>query len=241
MSSMKNYKSLVKQTFLYITRALSEGYTLNKVNKDLRKLVNSYPGLNKNERYSIYREVYVLIRATRHSENWEKKIAKRETYDDVLRVIRKADKNVKLRAKKAMTRASLNGSENVFFMCSIHNKCRELHKPYQGQIFVDRFWRSKVSGKEYYSVLSYIKNHKTMTVQEAMQEPIWLVTADYCKHYFIPLDTGTVLHNSARKIAEGYKKTVKKYTPEEYYSVRSKIYESMDKIHPCKEFKKKYM
>lgn len=235
---MKNYKSLVKQTFLYITRACSEGYSLNKVSKGLRNLVNSYPGLNKNERYSIYREAYVTVRAIRHSDEWYKKLAKRETYDNILRVIRKADKNVKLRAKKAMTRASLNGSNNIFFMCSIHNKCRELHKPYQGQIFVDRFWRGKVSGKEYYSVLSYIKNHKTMTVQEAMQEPIWLVTADYCKHYFIPLDTDTVLHSSARKIAEGYKKTVKKYTPEEYYSVRSKVFEAMDKEYPCNEFKK---
>lgn len=238
MTSMKNYKSLVKQTFLYITRACSEEYSLNKINKGLRKLVNSYPGLNKNERYSIYREAYVTVRAVRHSDEWYKKLAKRETYDNILRVIRKADKNVKLRAKKAMTRASLNGSNNVFFMCSIHNKCRELHKPYQGQIFVDRFWRGKVSGKEYYSVLSYIKNHKTMTVQEAMQEPIWLVTADYCKHYFIPLDTATVLHSSARKIAERYKKTVKKYTPEEYYSVRSKVFEAMDKEYPCNEFKK---
>ena len=238
MTSMKNYKSLVKQTFLYITRALSEGYTLNRSSKELRKLVNSYPGLTRNERYYIYREAYVTLRAIRHYDEWEKELSKRKHYDNILRVIRKADKNVKLRAKKAMTRASLNSSDNVFFMCSIHNKCRKLHKPYQGQIFVDRFWRSKVSGKEYYSVLSYIKNHKTMTVQEAMQEPIWLVTADYCKHYFIPLNTSTVLHNSARKIAEGYRKTVKKYTAEEYYSVRSKVYEAMDKMHPCKEFKK---
>lgn len=235
---MKNYKSLVKQTFIYITRALNEGYSMNKINKGLRNIVNSYPGLNKNERYMIYREAYVLCRASKHSDEWYKKLGKRETYDNILRVIRKADKNVKLRSKRKKTRASLDEKNNIFFLCSVHNKCRELHKPLQGKIYVDRFWRTKVSGDEYYAVLSYIKNHKVMTVQESMQEPFWLTTADYCKHYFIPIPTGTVLHNSVRKIAEGYKKTVKKYTPEEYYSVRSKVFESMNRIYPCKEFEK---
>lgn len=236
---MKNYKSLVKQTFIYITRALSDGYSMNRIGRDLRYLVNEYPGLKKAEKYNIWRKAYLTCRAGRTSGNWEKHISKRETYDGILKEIRGAFNNKYLRDKKEATRASLDNSNNIFFLCSMHQKCRELHKPYQGQIYVDRFWRTKITGSKYYAVLSYIKNRNIKTVQEVMQEPVWLTTAQYCKHYFIPLETDTVLHSSVKKIADTYYKRVKKYTPEEYYSLREKVYGLMYKIHPCKEIEKR--
>ena len=69
--AMKNYKSLVKQTFIYITRALSEGYSMNRIGRDLRHLVNEYPGLKKAEKYNIWRSAYLACRAGRSSGNWE--------------------------------------------------------------------------------------------------------------------------------------------------------------------------
>lgn len=235
----KNYKSLVKQTFIYITRALSYGYSLNRIGRDLRHLVNEYPGLKKAEKYNIWRSAYLACRAAKRSDSWEKYISKRETYDGILKEIRRGFNNMNLRSKKEATRASLDGTENIFFLCSVHQKCRELHKDLQGKIYVDRFWRTKVSGNRYYAVLSYIKNRDIKTVQEMMKEPHWLTTAEYCKHYFIPLDTDTVLHSSVRKIAESYYKRVKKYTPEEYYELRGKVYGLMNKIHPCQELEKR--
>lgn len=236
---MKNYKSLVKQAFIYMTRALEKGYCMNRVRRELKDLVNKAKGLKRNERYAIWNTVYSQVRAAKKQDNWEKYISMRKTYDEILRPIRKAYNAKKLRDKKAMTRASLESTEHVFYLCSIHQKCRELHKDYQGKIFVDRFWRTKLSGDKYYAVLSYIRNRKIMTVQDVMKEPVWLTTAEFCKHYFIPLDTDTVLHSSVKKIAETYYKRIKKYTPEEYYDVRSKVYETLYNMHPCKEFESK--
>lgn len=236
---MRNYKSLVKQAFIYINRALENGYCLNRVRRELRELINKAKGLKRNEKYAIWNAVYIELRAAKKSPDWEKHISMRKTYDNILRPIRKAYNNKKLRDKKAMTRASLDNTEHVFYLCSIHQKCRELHKDYQGKIYVDRFWRTKLSGVKYYAVLSYIKNKKIATVQDVMKNPIWLTTAINCRHYFIPLDTDTVLHSSVKKIAEAYYKRIKKYTPEEYYEVRAEVYKVLNKMHPCKYFESK--
>ena len=232
-----NYKIVLKKGYEIIARALESGQSLNKTKKELTNLVNSFSGITRNERYMIWSEFYKLVRVARHDENWQKKISMRKHYDAVLRACRKADRQKKLRDKRRQVREQLDSTEYIFYMSSVHQKPAEDHKDWQGVIFVDRFWRQKVKGTDYYAVLSYIKNHKTLTVQQIMKEPVYLTTRPNCKHYFIPLDTYTVLHNSQKKLAERH--TVKLYTAEEYYDVRRKIFERLDSIVPCKEFKDK--
>lgn len=235
---MKNYKNLVKTTLKSLTRALDQKMSVNSFSREYRSLLNSYAGMNRTEKYMIWREVYSVYRANKNNKEWEKIVSQRKTYDRILMPIRKVDKSMKLRNRKNAIKNMLNDPEGIFYMCSVHQNCRDLHKEYQGKVFVDRFWRTKVTGDLYYSVLSYIKNRGVKTVQEAMKEPIWLTTAVNCKHYFIPLNTTAVLTTSPKKLKEKYYRSVKKYTPEEYYDLRKEVYSDLNQIHPCNEFEK---
>lgn len=234
-----NYKSLIKQAFSYMTRALKDGYGLNKASQGIRTLVNSYSGLNRDEKYELWNTCYVLYRACRHDGDWTERISKRKNYDQVLRTARRVERKLKLRKQRNMTRTVLSGKDNIFFLCSVHSNCASDHKEYQGKMYVDRFWRTKVSGDRYYAVLSYIRNRKIMTVQQAMKDPIWLTTRPNCRHYFIPMDTDTVLHSSVNKLAAIHTSRLKKYTAEEYFDVRGKVFDRMYEIVPCKAFAKK--
>lgn len=237
MKKNYNYKIIMKKGYEIIVRALDEGKSLNKVKKELTAFVNSFSGITRNEKYEIWQEFYKLVRAARHDENWQKKISLRKSYDAVLKVVRRVERKKKLREKRALVREQLDSQEYIFYICSVHQKPAEDHKDYQGQIFVDRFWRQKVKGTDYYAVLSYIKNHKTITVQQIMKEPVYLTTRPNCKHFFIPLDTYTVLHTSQKKLAEKHR--VKMYTAEEYYDLRSRVFSSLNNLLPCSEFEKK--
>ena len=229
----------MRQGFTYLCRALQQGLTCGKARVGIRKLVNSYAGLNRNERYEIYIELYSLYRAARNypKGDWQKKLSQRESYDRILRVARKEERSMKLRVKRYITRAMLDDPEQIFFLCSIHDKPAEDHKMWQGLIYIDRFWRQKVSGELYYAVLSYVKNRGIKTIQWVMHEPVWMTTRPNCKHYFIPLDTNDVLHSSPKAIAERHR--YKNYTAEDYYNLRSEVYEILDNIAPCEYFKKK--
>ena len=236
MKTKYNFKGLVKRAFSYINEAVENGYKLNKISDDIRKIVNSYEGLNRNERYELYYEVYKLARASKSSSEPHKTISLRKNYDKVLGAARRVKASSELRRKRTITRASLNGN-TIFYLCSSHSNCAEGHVDYQGRIFCTTYWRQKVSGFQYYAVMSYIKNHNIMTVQRVMQEPVWLTTRNYCKHYFIPMDTDEVLHNSMKKLTELYGKTYDKpYRAEEYYDLRSKVYGKLNDKTPCKEY-----
>ena len=237
MKKNYNYKYAVKKGFEIVARALEQGKSLTKIKKELTEFVNSFSGITRNEKYQLWSTLYGIARAAKSDENWQKRLSLRKTYDTVLKTARKVDRQKKLREKRQVVKEQLNSNEHIFFICSVHQHPAEDHKDYQGQIFVDRFWRQKVSGMQYYAVLSYIKNHNTVTVQQIMKEPVYLTTRPYCKHYFIPLDTYTVLHTSQKKLAERHR--VPLYTVEDYYNLRSNVYDNLNNIVPCSEFEKK--
>lgn len=231
-----NYKRLIKRAFSYMTSALEEGRGLMQIKEDLRNIVNSYSGLNRDERYDIYWSCYKVCRAAKKSDNWKKVIGLGRSYDTVVSSVRRVKGSYDLRSKRRATREQLK-SGTVFFVCSSHDKCADDHKDYQGKIYVDRFWRLKVKGSQYYAVQSYIKNKGVRTVQEIMKGPVWLTTRPYCKHFFIGVDVDTVLHNSVKKIVEEVGKGYE--SGYDYYELRNEVYERLNQITPCKEFQKK--
>lgn len=246
----KNYKyySYVKSSFNYINRALASDkkITLHTISEGLRNIVNSYADLNRNERYNLYRSAYEVSRAAysqrRAGGNWHQTLSFRKNYDKILRASRKVGQ-AQLRKKKLHSiRAILDSADkemSIFFMCSSHTKSAEDHKPYQGKIFVDRFWRTKVPGNKYRAVYSYIRNHNTITVQDIMKAPVYLFTRPNCRHYLIPVPLSTVLNSSPKKVAAEYLPPHHKelYTQDNYYHLRSEVYDSMNKAVPCKEYK----
>ena len=243
MSHMKKnlYKGLVKKTFSIIGNAIHEGQSVAKTSEKLRKFVNSVPGTTKKERYALYNVAMRTFKGSRASYNWEKQLSKRETYDNVLRVCRRIESRMALRDKKEAHRALMSSGKYVFYLCSEHNKPAKDHENWQGKIYVDRYWRGKVEDSLAVPTLEYIDTHNIMTIQEIMGEPVYLTTRPYCRHYFIPLRTVTVLTQEHEKIMEQHraKRKEKHYTPKEYFDLRSEVYSDMNKVSPCPYFEKK--
>ena len=234
-----NYKRLVRQSFYIMTRALESGDSLTSIKNQLRDLVNSYSGLTRDERFNLYQAAYEVARAAKSSSNWEKTLSLRRNYDSVLVAARKTYASQMLRMKRHVVRASPG---TIFFLCSKHNSSADDHKNYQGKIYVDRFWRTKVPGNLYAPVLQYIKDNEIVTVQEIMGKPVWLCTRPYCKHFFIPVATEDVLASvQDSDIIEEYhaKHRTSLYDSDDYYELRNSIYFGMDNMHPCLHFKNK--
>lgn len=234
-----NYKSFVRRSMMYICRATQDGKSLTKIKEDLRKIVNSYVGLNRNERYDLYLTLLSTCRAVRNypGGDWQKKLSHRDTYDTILKAARRNERSMKLRIKRGVTKALLSDPQQIFFLCSVHDKPADDHKMWQGLIYIDRFWRQKVSGDLYYAVLSYVKNRGIHTVQWVMHDPVWMTTRPNCKHYFIPLKTEEVLHSSPKALSERHR--YKAYTVDDYFHLRSQVYAALDDIAPCSYFEKK--
>jgi len=226
MKKKFSYKRYVKRIYLYVTRMLEKGEPLINIRKGLRRIVNSYEGLNRNERYALFNSAYNGARQGKHGiEN----LTSRKVYDSILHTARNVKSNLNLKRNKMKLFDTLKDSSNsiIFYCCSWHTHPAEGHKDYQGKIYVDRYWRQKTPQRMHYSVSSYIRNHGTITVQDAMEGPIWLLTRPYCKHYFIPIQTEEVLTNSANKIAREYAyRPETPYTVKDYYLLRNEVFRS---------------
>lgn len=233
----------MKQSFSYLSRALNNGTKLGVIKQDIRNLVNSYEGLNRNERYDLYVAISGVARACYYMEDKNKGLSFRKNYDKILSVSRKVYAYQRLRMKKGTVRAELSKpSGTIFFLCSKHNNCADDHKDYQGKIYVDRFWRTKVSGIQYAAVLEFIKNNQVITVQEVMGDPVWLTTRPYCRHHFIPMPIEEVLGATVlSELIEDYnmKHRFDLYDTDDYYDLRNKVYGKLNEMYPCKWYKEK--
>lgn len=86
----------------------------------------------------------------------------------------------------------------IFYICSQHGNAAKDHAPYQGTVYVDRFWKSvckNANQPEFIikAIEKYISRHNTKTIQWVMGPPVYMVTRPYCKHYFTPVPTLDVL------------------------------------------------
>jgi len=236
----KNYssRSLIRQGMRYLCRALDKGVPCSKMRENLRRFVNRYEGLKRNERSLLYRELYDLYRSSKNylGGDWQRKLGQCQSYDKIVKAARRVEREKKLRDKQLGIRAMLQDNETIFFLCTVHDHCADDHKMWQGLIYVDRFWRTKIEGELYYPVLSYIKNRRIRTVQWVMGEPVWMTTRPNCKHYFIPLKTEEVLHSSPKILNERHR--YKTYSRDDYYELRRAVYTDLDEISPCSYFKK---
>lgn len=232
------YKKALKSLFVLITKQAKEKRNLGETAKLLRSKIGQFEGLNKFEKYRIYSACYGTARVGKH-KGWEKRFATNKVFDEMFKACRGAFSAARMREKKAVLKEEMDGGETIFFLCSSHRNSAPDHEPYQGKMYIDRFWRGKVDGKDYRAVLLYVRNHDVQTVQEILGDPVYLTTRPYCKHYFIPIPTATVLGSSVRKIRSELEKK-KKTTDyrQEYYEVRTAVYTELNKVAPCKEFER---
>lgn len=209
-----------------------------ETSKLLRAKISRYDGLSPREKYRIYSACYDTARIGRH-KGWEKEFVTNKVFSEMFKACRSVQAAVQRKEKKAAVKEELRSGNTIFFLCSSHRNSAPDHEPYQGKMYIDRFWRGKVDGKDYRAVLSYVRNHDVQTVQEILGDPVYLTTRPYCKHYFIPIPTATVLGSSVRKIRSELEKK-KKTTDyrQEYYEVRTAVYTELNKVAPCKEFER---
>lgn len=85
----------------------------------------------------------------------------------------------------------------IFYVCSKHVSPAKDHKDWQGKVYVDRFWRAilKNTGTDWMipQVERYIVENDVKTIQWVMGPPVWLSTRPFCRHWFAPVLTSTVL------------------------------------------------
>lgn len=243
METKRNFDAAkhVQEGYNLVIRAIDAKKSLQTISEMIRGLVNSYQSLNRNERYELYSDLYDLARACKSQvgENWKTLVARRNTFVRIDITARRVFAEMKLRQRRSEAREAVRAGF-IFFICSEHNDPADGHADLQGKVYVDRYWRQKVSGQKYNAVAAYIKNHNCMTLQEAMKGPFWLTTRMYCKHFFIPLEIDTVLHNSQGKLRRAARKvyTYHEHTYQDVIDLRRRVFEKADKYVPCEQFKK---
>lgn len=209
------------------------GRSLKSIRDDLTRLVSSYNGLNKYERaHLIAVAADIAKKAKANAPRTAAYISHRTVYDRLDVATRKVAASMQLRNKRRRIRDELKQGDTIFFLCSYHSNPAMDHKDHQGKIYVDRFWRTKVNGVDYYKVASYIKNKHIQTIQSIMSAPVYLTTRPYCQHYFTPVSTEDVLHSSAKSLLHqtGAYHYSQETADESYYDRRAEVYYELDKV-----------
>lgn len=169
--------------------AVSKSRTL----KELRDTVLSIPLLNSREKAFIFNVC---------KKKLGRKLSNKDIHDITV-AYHKAVEHNNSRARLhnlGVDMRSSRDSGRVFYLLSWHNKPATDHAPYQGKIYVDKYWKSVTNDN--HKIRSYIRNHNTLTVQDIIKEPVYMLTRPYCRHRFIPLDNSEVLNNSLNKVKE---------------------------------------
>lgn len=197
--------------------------------KKMRDIVKDIPSFNVREKAWTYR----LLKKTAdlmYIQNGNLLNSQIKMYYSGLNKINEHANSRKRKMNLLETMMYHRASAGVFYICSIHSNPAEDHKDYQGKIYVDRYWKDTLKGlpEMRKKVAAYIKNHGIMTVQEAIREPVYLITRPYCKHFFISLDTDEVLGNSVNKIIKNHSQiSVKTHNIDyrkKFYRFRKQVY-----------------
>lgn len=200
-----------------------------KVMRKVRDIIDSIPNFNIREKA----QMYVLVKKTatlmymQEGKLYNKQILKYST--GINKIQEHADARGRLTGLRDEMR-SHRAEGGVFYLLSSHSNPALGHAPYQGQIFVDRFWRVTTGGDK--RVQAYIRNHDTMTVQEIIKEPVYMITRPYCKHFFIELNTEEVLNNGLKRVRSNHPEAQVRTHNINY---RTKYYKLREKIHTVLE------
>lgn len=184
-----------------IHEAVQNQIPIEKVLMKVRDIINSIPNFNIREKA----QMYVLVKKTavlmymQEGKLYNKQILKYST--GINKIQEHADSRSR-KMKLAQEMRAHRAEGGVFYLLSSHSNPALGHAPYQGQIFVDRFWKSTTDGDK--RIQAYIRNHDTQTVQQIMKAPVYMITRPYCKHYFVSLDTEEVLNNGLKKVRQNH-------------------------------------
>lgn len=205
---MQRYNSTkaTTKTLEVVFKGVQDHKSIKSIRQDISRLVASFNGLNKYERaHLVSVGVSIAKKAKANFPRADEYLSQRTVYNQLDVAARKVAASQQLRQKRQLVRNELQSGEHIFFLCSYHSNPADDHKDFQGKIYVNRYWRSMVTGTDYYKVASYIKNRNVQTIQSIMGAPVYLTTRRYCKHYFTPLSTEAVLSSSPKALLHNTK------------------------------------
>lgn len=209
---------------------VSEGNQMNmfKFKKNLNRLVHGASDLNKKEASELVGTIYNVVKKVVTEANFkgQKVELKYKDFDSIYKKSRKLWLSKRDKDRVSSVRAMLKGSENIFFMCSKHYPVAEDHREWQGKLYVDKGWRTKVSGRYYRAVSEYIKTNEIMTIQGVMENPPYLVTRPYCRHKLVPVPVLAVVSGNDLSSYVKVSHSKKMYDRnKDYYNYRDRLYE----------------
>ena len=123
-------------------------------------------------------------------------------------------------------------SGRIFYVASSHADSAKDHAPYQGKIYVDRFWHNYDTDG---SLGEYIRRNGIRTVQWVTGKPVWFITRPNCRHYFTTYTVEQILGNQykvpQRKIGDKRLQTPRDSTLQHYID-RLRLLVELYKKHP---------
>ena len=130
----------------------------------------------------------------------------------------------------------MNG--RIFYVASRHKDSAKDHEPWQGKLYVDRYWHNyDTDGK----LTKFIRDNDIRTVQWVTGAPVWFITRPNCRHYFTTHTIDEVL-NGKYKIPTHKIGDRRLQTPADanlqYYEDRMKLLVSMYKKYPTPNLKR---
>lgn len=228
-----------------ISSGLTEGKNKTQILRALKKLLRSFCGTIRltpdqvNKLWEICLTTYSKISRS----VWGKRRDPKKVYEAIRSVLpylehekNELGRNIEELDKRAylenLTRSG------VFYISTVHTNCAEGHKDYQGKIYVDENWKDKCDDQLQKKVAAYIRNHKCMTIQEVVGDPVYLITRPNCRHRFVEIDVDEVLHSSVNKILKKhhlYREGANSYAYSQYrmYYERLKVLLALRETLTC--------
>lgn len=123
-------------------------------------------------------------------------------------------------------------SGKIFYIASSHKDSAKDHEPWQGKIYVDRYWHNyDTDGK----IGKFIRDNGIKTVQWVTGEPVWFITRPNCRHYFTTYTFDEIINNKYviphRKIGDKRLQTPRDANLQ-YYEDRLRLYKNMYNKYP---------
>ncbi len=225
-----NYKTVLNHVMRELGKVGKNGKQLNLKNfkNGLFRLVSGYENLTKKEVSDLVNSIYNMVKSNVTEANFkgQNTTLLYKDFDKLYRVCRKLSLNKKDKSRVDSVRAMIKGGDNIFFMCSKHYPVAEDHREWQGKLYVDKGWRTKVSGRYYRAVSEYIKTNEIMTIQGVMENPPYLITRPNCRHKLVVVPVLSVVSGNDLSSYVKVSHSKKMYDRnKDYYDYRDGLYQ----------------
>lgn len=161
-----------------------------KDKRKLKRIIWSYEGLTRDkERYSILRVAF------------RESLKEKPDINEIIKAVNYATRVEHYRDARLKV-GTATRSNAYMYLLSYHVYPATGHRDYQGKLYYDRYWKSKLKDDKdtYDRVNKVIKGHGLLCMQDMTGEPVYMCTRPNCKHYFVPVTIDEVEKYSVNEL-----------------------------------------